>query len=83
MARFVDVPVENAEVISVNPERVAYIRKQGDHCKMVFEGFAGGLHDKTVMMPREQLVKLLSKEPASKAPAAPSQAKAKPAKAAT
>lgn len=58
MVKFVDVPV-GMEVISVNPERVAYIRKRGDFSSLVFEGFGGGKHELGVMLSRQRVAELL------------------------
>lgn len=64
MVRFVDIPQRDKPAISINPERVAYLRPRvGDTTTLVFEGFAGGVHALDVPLRKEQLEHLLTAYP--------------------
>lgn len=61
MLRFVDIPQRDKPSIGVNPERVAYVRaRTGDACSIIFDGFAGGLHQLEVPLTKAEVEKLLT-----------------------
>ena len=68
MVKFVLLPLHDGGWLPVNPDRVAYLRKRAGAVAVVFDGFAGGVHDVVVAGDAESVLQLLEGPPAAEAP---------------
>lgn len=69
MTTFVWLPVHGGKFVPVNVDRVAYVRtNRTGGTELIFEAFAGGVHDLPIDMTREEAVAAMGGPPPPLAP---------------